>query len=235
MKAAGLKPRRRPPKVVRLPPSCFHDGWSGRPTAPIEVGLRRPSAGENEFASIQAVEKVDEFFPGMSHHDPVWKEAYDVALLHILLSFTLTKPDDVDTPLWPRMDGGEMVGKLDSADGAVRARNPTRRVVSRCFSPQGIGRLYDEMHVLAIENNPLYPELDDGEIADLFATLPETLAELEAPTAQGERDARADQRRATAAETRRMLGYLQSLLVEGMQRPPMPVEKPAKQGASARS
>lgn len=226
-KAAELKTRRRPPRVMVLPPSCFTDAWSSKPTTPLQAGLRRPSAGESEFATKTAVEVVDKLFPGMSHHDPVWKQAYDIALLHVLISYTLTRPDDVDQPLWPRVqsDGDNWVTKLNTAEGLTAARNPTGLVVSRIFTVDGIGRLYDEMHILALENNPLYPELDNGEIAKFFRRLPVELAELEAHAAPGEREAQVDVRHATATEIRRMLGYLSSLMETGMTRPPQPLPK----------
>jgi hypothetical protein len=212
---------------VALPPSCFTEAWGNRPAVPYEVGLRRASAGEAELANKEACAKVDELFPELKnyHHDPVWKQAYDIALLHYLLSYTLTRPEDVDQPLWPRMDANDWVGRANTSEGLSIARNPTGQMVSLRFTTDGVGRLYDEMHILALENNPLYPELDDEEIASLFSRLPTELAELEAPAAPGEREARVDGRHATATEVRRMLGYLSNLLETGMTRPPQPVTK----------
>lgn len=238
MKASALRPHRAPPRVVKLPPTCFVDSWSGRPTSPIPVGLRRASAGETELASKEAVRKTDELFPELivRHHDPVWKAAYDTALLHILLSYTLTRPDDVDQPLWPKMDGAEWITRLNTSEGLTFARNPSGMAVSRRFTVQGLGRLYDEVNALAVLDNPLYPELDDEQVVDFFAGILDKLADLEGPARADEQELDVDARHGTAAEARRMLGYLVSLVDEGMSRPPTPVvtAKPAGKGSPPR-
>ena len=156
----------------------------------------------------------------------MWKQAYDIALLHYLLSYTITRPDNVDLPLWPRANASDWVGKLNTSEGHTAVRNPTGTMISMRFSVAGIGRLYDELHVLAIENNPLYPELDDEEIAALTARLPAALEMLEAKAGPAEREASVEMRHHTASEVRRMLGYLDTLLETGMTRPAPPVEKP---------
>lgn len=237
-KASDLKPRRKPPKVVTLPVSCFVETWSARPQTPLAVGLRRASAGETEMARLTAVELVDKLLPTLKnrHHDSAWKEAYDIALLHIMVSYTLTRPDDIDQPLWPRLqaDGDKWVA-ADTSEALTALRNPSQRMVSRLFTVDGMGRVYDEMHVLALENNPLWPELDDEGIGNFFQRLPHRLKMLKAPAALGERDDAVDKRQSTAKEIRRLLGYLDELAYSGIERPADPVatQKPAGQGAAA--
>lgn len=231
-----MKPRQAPPRVVTLPPTAFVDAWRGRPQGPYKVGLRRISADEQEFAKKEAVERADILFPNLAHDDQVWLETFDVILLHVTLSYVLVQPDDVQKPLWQRADGGSWVQlDMNTSEGLAAARNPSGVVVSTRFTKEGLGRLFDELNILSVLNNPLWPEIDDSDVEELGEELYTGMffADLDAPARATETEEDVAARRAVSGQIRSLLGYVRTLREEGLIRPAPPVEAMRKRTGKA--
>jgi hypothetical protein len=154
MKASGLTLLTKPPHAFTVHPSAFTDSWLDRPQHPIRVGMRRASADEFLAASIVAVKKTDEHFPGLAHSDPRWDECYQVINIHVIMSRILTHPENVAQAYWPYQAGEHW----------VRPDIAGKNAVSQRFTREGIERLCCELEVLSALDSPVWDEATDRDL-----------------------------------------------------------------------
>jgi len=147
-------PPRKPARIVLVPPRAFADGWSGRPTEPIAVGLRLLSEAHVTGARAEASKQVVAAFMGedgtVSDHG-AFNDAFNDALLGHLVAGALCDPNSTDAPhpLFPL-----------AAD-----------LVPLAFSPEGLRFLYDEIARLHHEASPLVPAITADGVVELVKLL----------------------------------------------------------------
>ncbi len=126
-------------------------------------------------------------------------------MLHTLMSSTLCKPDDVSLDYFSQEKYVGMV--VPSGEGAI----------SLYFTNEGMGRIYDELSVLSVIDNPVWPVPNDQEIADFGRRLADgsAFAEVPLPEVDGEADDAEEMRAAFIENQKRLIGYLMTALAQG--------------------
>lgn len=134
-----------PPHTFILGVGAFTDAWKKRPDKPVRVGLRRIPAEDRLRCDAEAIKRADLLLPPHRRHreDPVWQRVYEVTFIHYLIACALCDPLDVNAPLWPAQDGLTFL-LIDPE--SLPDRCP---VSSARFTDNGIGRIFDEMDLLA--------------------------------------------------------------------------------------
>lgn len=84
--------KRRPPKTITLRPENFSDTWDLRPQTAIEFGLRVPSEGAIQIATIEAEKKAAEAIEGER------VSAYNSHLMLFVVARGLCSVHDVTQP-----------------------------------------------------------------------------------------------------------------------------------------
>lgn len=213
--AAALLSRKTPPHTFTLGPGAWASTYTKRPLTPVVIGMRRLSADTYLSAMLEATTKADEYLGEVGHEDPKWLEAYDILFLHLLIGAALCSPEDVTRNYFGEFqDGSAMVGPAPSGEGACSAY----------FTSDGIARLYDELTVLGVLDNPVWPEATDEDLAELGACLIDGsfLAALAPPPDGEEVDEEAEERAREEANLRRLLGYVIQRRKDGRQPFPVP-------------
>lgn len=212
-KASALDTRKTPPMHVLLRPSCFSERWENRPTETVKVGLRRATADELLSAHVEAAKKADAYHPGEDHSSELWQTTYQTIRFHYVLGYVISDEADVTEPpvFWSFQDGSIMISPSPTGGSAI----------SRFFSRDGLGRLYDALELLTLLDNPTWPLATDRQIEDLVDQLGEGTffasiapgAGPDDPEAQEERSASVDR------QIRRLFGYILHLHATGFAKP----------------
>lgn len=147
--AAAAAPVKRPaPKVVELPTSAWADTFAKKPASVTRVGVRRIADGDMRDAREQAAKAA-----WKAHPQPLDEElrvaAFNDELVLWIVARATCKPDDVLAPFWP-MPQDEIPAQLTT---------------------QGQRRLYDAFEDLKLEDSPLEPEANVGDIERLAGLL----------------------------------------------------------------
>lgn len=136
------------PKVVMLAPAAFADDWPSKPKVPVPVGVRLCSLEDIQFARAEASRVATEM------HEPDsdernWLDAFNDAIMRLVVARATCEPDDVSQPYWDVAD--ENV-KLALSEGGVRA-------------------LWDAYDALKLDTDQLAPQANDEDLAQLAETL----------------------------------------------------------------
>ena len=208
MKAADIKPSTKPPRVFTLAPRCFSEGWRSRPKDPLRVGMRVASADERLLAHTRAVKKADELLKGVPHEDAEWQKAYDIIRFHVLLSYTLTDPDDVTRPLWATQEGQLM--------DFQRAPLGTASISPR-LSVEGIDRVYMELEILTVTvtSKALWQPLPDAAARTMGEALAGGSFFSTISNGEGPDDTAEERRKGVEMQIRRLLTYVEHLRATG--------------------
>jgi len=206
-------PQKAPPMQVLLRPSCFSESLEGRPRETVKVGLRRATADELLNAHLEAAKKADEYHPDHDRTGMVWQTTYQTLRFHYILGYVLTDEEDVtETPaFWDFQDGSVMIGPSPTGQG----------VVSRFFTRDGLGRLYDALELLTLKDNPTWPLATNVQIENMIDQIDEgtfftSIAPGEGP---GDPDAQEERRLSVERQIRRLLGYVIHLHDTGFAKP----------------
>jgi len=220
MKAAQVRYKPEPAGVVTLGQKSLSSRWTpdhGRPSGPLQIGLRIASAFEKLEASTSAVSFTDRLLPDRDPSDRRWAATYEVCWIHYLLGVVMCSPNDANLPPWTDRDGAP--AEIDGRMMLAVEDNGDAAVVSLRFSDAGLARLMDEYEALEIGNSEVWPEIS----ADAAKKLGHHLAEgtffagLDDAARAGNTEAKH-----AAAELRRLLGYVVHLRTHGRERAQKP-------------
>jgi hypothetical protein len=144
----GSPAAKRPaPRTFLLRPEHFAETWDKekRPTVPVEIGLRVPSAAAGENAEIEA-DKLAEEAPERERERV--KRGH---LIAFLVSRGMCSVHDVTQP-HPLFELAE-------------------DVIPQAFKPDTIRRIFDEVERLAIDESAAFPEATADELRELAGYL----------------------------------------------------------------
>lgn len=136
------------PKVVMLTPDGFANDWPGRPKVPVPVGVRLCSLEDIQFARAEASRVASEM------HEPDsdernWLDAFNDAIMRLVVARATCQPDDVSQPYW------------DVADENVKL----------ALSEGGVIALWEAYDALKLETDQLSPQADDEDLSKLVEIL----------------------------------------------------------------
>lgn len=134
-----------PAKVVALAPSLWAQTWPDRQTEDAQVGLRLYSETDAQQARAAAAQKAFRLHPQEDDED-ARIEAYNGALMVLLVARSTCDPEDVSIPFF------------GSHDGAVAD------ILPLALTPKGIEYLFEELEILTSEQ-ATNPEASDEELA----------------------------------------------------------------------
>lgn len=206
-----------PPRAFVLGPSAFTERWRFRPTAPIQVGLRRISAEDRVHAHVKAIERADRMMPAdrRSPEDSLWQKVYEITLVHYVLGFALCNAGDVTRPLWEAPDGHSLNGGeqmlTDLSDEEIEFG--TAPVASARFTDDGIARCLDELDILARKDPVTMRRASDADLVRAGAALADGsfFARLKA--------ADTEETRAVGEHIRMLTGAILDLMERGREAP----------------
>lgn len=209
MKAADVKLVQKPPRVFTLGPRSWSTRWTGRPTGPVDMGLRIASADERLRAASEAAERTKLLLPSFSPGEPCWDATYQVCWIHYLLGMVMTSPADVNAPFWAAQDGSLLLCEQEPHELGAPP------VTSLRFSDDGLARIWDEYDALCIAHSPIWPEVSAVEAQKLGARLADGtfFADVDSASKAGNAEARH-----VGAQLRRLLQYVIHVRTHGLER-----------------
>jgi hypothetical protein len=139
--------RYAPPKVITVDPSAFAHDWPGRPSEPVEVGLRIIPDADLDTARAEAARHAAAMHASDDVENAI--DCFNDALLRHRIARTTCSPTDVRQP-W-----------LKAAEDMVRV----------ALSSEGVKAISFEIDLFETENSPLYKPATDNEVADLVELL----------------------------------------------------------------
>lgn len=159
--------KKRPaPRTFKLRPEHFADTWGKPPTGPFDIGLRVPSeqayrsaVGEAEKAQADAVEKALKD-PTIAtavragYHEQLVEiatTAYNQKLIDFCVARGICHTLDVNSP-HPYFELAEDELPLALKSNAIR-------------------RIFDEIELLAVDQSPVFAQINDEEVLDLAELL----------------------------------------------------------------
>jgi len=165
--AAGQPAQRIAPRVVVLSPGAFADDWPGKPRVDVAIGLRLISEGDKETARTEATRQAMRFYEGRELEcldDVARDEAYNDGLMRYAVARATCNPNDLAQPYF------------EQAEDMVRI----------ALTPEGVGRLWDELVILHKGSGVSLAPLEDERIGDLVAALKSGALRLLTPGSQAE-------------------------------------------------
>lgn len=163
-KTAAAPERRKPGRIIVLPPSAFSDEWPQKPLVDVAVGLRLVSEGTIQTAKVEAERLARGFYEGREVeclNDDSRNEAYRDALVRFVCARAMTNPNDVNEPYFQMAED----------------------TIACAMTTGGIMRVWDEyiVHLLG-SGNRTAPITEEG-VEELAAALrPEVVSALPMPT-----------------------------------------------------
>lgn len=139
-----VEKRRAPGKTIILPLSVFADEWSGKPSAPVCVGLRQMSEGDKTKARGEAERLADEVH---KRGGDGWVDCYNDALMRQVAALGICDPNDVNK-------ASEI---LPFAEEEVRF----------ALTSHGARYIFEELQRYEVEVSPLEREATDEELEHL--------------------------------------------------------------------
>lgn len=161
LRRVGSAAARRPERVVELPLIAWAD-IQGKPSSPLPIGLRVPSAQQYRDAESAGFE-AESFLDAADEEGRVL--AYNQALMVEALAVACCLAVDVMAPFF--------------ADGVLE--------IQRRLTPEGIRRLWQELEVLRISTTPGMPEATDEGFSHLIAIWERGIALDRMPTEEAKK------------------------------------------------
>lgn len=157
---------RAPEGMVVLPPAAFADGWPGRPSVEVCVGLRRLSQADLDTARREAERVAVGFYdelrgqPRSIEYQTI-DEVRNDELLIVAVGRAMTDPNDVSRPYFAKADPADPSRLIGASEDTVRY----------ALTPEGLRLVWDEIVLMTVAGNVARRRADDAEVRVLARVL----------------------------------------------------------------
>lgn len=150
----------RPGRTITLHPWVFADQWSGKPSEPVEAGLRLLSNADLDLLKARASAKANELHRDFRTPDDVtqWVETYNDVLV--------------------RQGAALGLCHLTSVNKAMDVMRLAEDQVDYALTAKGAVWIWEQIERYAIESSSIDPLLMDSEVDEFCATLKANTAKL---------------------------------------------------------
>lgn len=137
--------KRKPLRVVTVPPTAFAQNWEKRPERSVEIGLRLIAEADMTQARGEASRRAWQMHPEEQDADNR-VDAFNDFLMAWAVACAATDPEDVEQSYFGSM---------------------AQDVVGSALQPHGVRLIFEELQTLIIETSPLCPPATPDDVAYL--------------------------------------------------------------------